>query len=67
MLACAASSFNRSAWRAMGAAISTEMRAANNANGRVASVLPHEPPPQHTSLVGLNGWGPNVNLNRDPR
>jgi hypothetical protein len=63
VLACAASSFNRSAWRGMGAVISTEMRAANNNNGMVrpGEVAPHNP------HVGLNGWGPNVNLARDPR
>ena len=53
VLACAASSFNRSAWRGMGAVISTEMRAANNNNGNVrpGEVAPHDP------HVGLNGWG----------
>ena len=59
VLACAASSFNRSAWHGVGAAISTEMRAANN-NGAVTR-------PGSTEPVGLNGWGPNINLARDPR
>ena len=43
----------------MGAAISTEMRALNNLHvGR------RDCP---ASAVGVNGWGPNVNLVRDPR
>lgn len=50
VLASAASSFNASAWRAVGSAISTEMRAANNANGMVR--------PLSSAAVGLNGWGP---------
>ena len=59
VLACAASSFNRSAWHGMGAVISTEMRAANNNGGVVR--------PGALTQVGLNGWGPNINLARDPR
>jgi hypothetical protein len=56
VLANAAASFNRSAWHGMGAVISTEMRAANNANGitRPGSMDP----------VGVNGWGPNINVSR---
>jgi hypothetical protein len=57
VLACAASTFNRSAWTAMGAVISTEMRAAHNNNGTTR--------PGSTDPVGLNGWGPNINLARD--
>lgn len=59
VLANAAASFNRSAWHGMGAVISTEMRAANNANGITR--------PGSTDPVGVNGWGPNINLLRDPR
>jgi beta-D-xylosidase 4 len=59
VLATAASTFNRSAWHAMGAVISTEMRAANNAGGITR--------PGSTDPVGLNGWGPNINIARDPR
>ncbi len=55
VLANAAASFNRSAWHAMGAVISTEMRAANNANGMTR--------PGSTDPVGVNGWGPNINVN----
>jgi hypothetical protein len=39
----------------MGAVISTEMRAANNANGMTR--------PGSTDPVGVNGWGPNINVN----
>ena len=57
VLANAAASFNRSAWHGMGAVISTEMRAANNANGMTR--------PASTDPVGVNGWGPNINLLRE--
>ena len=59
VLACAAASFNRSAWHAVGAVISTEMRAGNNARGITR--------PGSTDPVGVSGWGPNINLARDPR
>ena len=59
VLASTTSSFNTSMWHEVGSAISTEMRALNNLHvGR--SNCP-------TSMIGTNGWGPNVNLARDPR
>ena len=59
VLANLAAGFNASTWRDVGAAISTEMRAANNMHvGRTDCP---------TSAAGTNGWGPNVNLVRDPR
>jgi len=59
VLASQAASFNASAWHAVGDAISTEVRAANNLHiGRTDCAL---------SVLGANGWGPNVNLVRDPR
>lgn len=44
-------SFNRSSWWLKGDAISTEMRALNNYQGN----------------LGLSGFGPNINLVKDPR
>eukprot|EP00937_MAST-01D_sp_MAST-1D-sp2_P007480 g7480.t1 len=59
VLAALGSSFNDTLWRAVGSAIATEMRVANNLHvGRTDCP---------NSGVGLNGWGPNVNLQRDPR
>ncbi len=52
-------SFNRTLWRAKGSVIGTEMRALNNAGGRID---------YQTGLkVGLSGFGPNINVIRDPR
>jgi hypothetical protein len=57
-----AASFNRSAWQAKGEVISTESRALHNVGG-VRPFL-NGPSPY---LVGPNGYGPNINLMRDPR
>lgn len=46
------SSFNRSSWRLKGDVLATEFRAFNNAGN---------------NLVGLTGFGPNINIARDPR
>jgi beta-D-xylosidase 4 len=46
-----AASFNRSSWWAKGDVVSTEMRVQNNLNSDVA----------------LSGFGPNINLVKDPR
>ena len=54
-----ASSFNRTLWRAKGAALSTEVRALVNAGGRRGS--------DFNAQLGTNSWGPNINLVRDPR
>eukprot|EP00656_Telonema_subtile_P003873 TRINITY_DN11753_c0_g1_i1.p2 TRINITY_DN11753_c0_g1~~TRINITY_DN11753_c0_g1_i1.p2 ORF type:complete len:344 (-),score=89.66 TRINITY_DN11753_c0_g1_i1:1473-2504(-) len=59
VLASLGSGFNRSAMHAMGAAISTEMRALNNLHVGRADCP--------SSMIGVNGWGPNVNIVRDPR
>ncbi len=56
VLANAASSFNRSAWQAMGSAISTEMRAGNNARANC----------QKSDYVGLNGWGKRAVIDGTP-
>lgn len=59
VLGSLAASFNATLWRAVGDVISTEMRALNNLHvGRADCPL---------SMVGTNGWGPNVNLRRDER
>jgi len=56
-----AASFNRSMWLAKGDVISTEMRAFNNLNWyRATGDAPK-------SLIGLTGFGPNINIVRDPR
>jgi beta-D-xylosidase 4 len=54
-----AASFNRSVWRSKGEVISTELRVMNNLGGmRMGGPKDY---------VGINGWGPNVNIIRDPR
>ena len=54
-----AASFNRSVWRSKGEIISTELRVLNNIGGmRMAGP---------DDYIGLNGWGPNINIIRDPR
>lgn len=56
-----AASFNRSVWYAKGRAMSLEMRAFNNLRWyRATGDAPK-------SLIGLNGYGPNLNIARDPR
>ena len=54
-------SFNRSLWKAKGALMGDEIRAFNNLNWyRATGDAPN-------SLIGLNGYGPNMNIMRDPR
>jgi beta-D-xylosidase 4 len=53
-----AASFNRSSWFAKGDVVSTELRAFSNA----WSGDPYDP-----AAVGLTGFGPNINLVKDPR
>mmetsp|Transcript_412 Transcript_412/g.589 ORF Transcript_412/g.589 Transcript_412/m.589 type:complete len:766 (-) Transcript_412:179-2476(-) len=53
-----AASFNRSLWRAKGDVISTEMRALSNNGGYID---------RGTLPSGLSGFGPNINILRDPR
>jgi hypothetical protein len=57
-----AASFNRSAWFAKGEVVSTEMRALHSAGGVRPFVNGFNP-----YRVGLTGYGPNINLMRDPR
>lgn len=53
--------FNRTLWWAKGHAMGQEMRAFNNLNWyRATDDAPY-------SLIGLNGYGPNINIARDPR
>jgi beta-D-xylosidase 4 len=53
--------FNRSLWYKKGEAMGDEMRAFNNLNWyRATGDAPK-------SLIGLNGYGPNLNIARDPR
>jgi len=56
-------SFNRTVWRLKGDVLSTEQRAFNNLNWRRAP----RPWANGTQPVGLNGFGPNINVLRDPR
>lgn len=55
-----AATFNRSLWQQKGEVISTEMRALNNLNWYRSGGGPY-------SLIGLSGFGPNINIARDPR
>ena len=58
VLASAAASFDRPTWRAMGELLSTEQRASNNNRGLRGN--------SDRNLVGLNGWGPNINVRTGP-
>ena len=53
-----AATFNRSLWRAKATVQSTEQRALFNSGARRG---------QHATPIGLNGWGPNINVVRDMR
>lgn len=52
-------SFNRTSWRLKGSVMGTEMRAFSNINGE-RGCCPDSP-------IGLTGYGPNINIARDPR
>jgi beta-D-xylosidase 4 len=52
-------SFNRSVWEEKGRLISTEMRAFNNLH------WPRGTGPE--DFIGVTGFGPNINIARDPR
>jgi beta-glucosidase-like glycosyl hydrolase len=54
--AALASSFNRSLWRHKGETQSTEQRALFNLGAVRGS--------ENRPLIGLNGWGPNINIVR---
>merc|ERR1712166_212585 len=51
-------SFNRSSWRAKGNVLGTELRAFNNLGWNRA---------REENYIGLTGFGPNINIARDPR
>eukprot|EP01059_Diplonema_ambulator_P004195 TRINITY_DN138_c0_g2_i1.p1 TRINITY_DN138_c0_g2~~TRINITY_DN138_c0_g2_i1.p1 ORF type:complete len:752 (+),score=249.86 TRINITY_DN138_c0_g2_i1:57-2312(+) len=57
-----AASFNRTLWNLKGQALSDEMRAFNNLNG----YRDIDPNPEQYG-IGLTGFGPNINIMRDPR
>ena len=56
-----ASSFNRTSWTAKGDVVGRELRALAN----VAAARGGDP--YDKSVVGLTGFGPNINLVKDPR
>jgi hypothetical protein len=55
-----AASFNRTNWRLKGQVFGTEMRAFNNARWPRFSY-------DATDFIALTGYGPNINIARDPR
>ena len=61
ILANLAAGFNETAWEGVGTVIGSEMRVVNNFGGtRYRHPASNQP-------VGVNGWGPNLNIARDPR
>ena len=59
-------SFNRTSWQLKGAVLGTEMRALNN----LAWARPYSCDQLYgcdADMVGLSGYGPNLNIARDPR
>ena len=56
-----AASFNRSVWRRKGEVLSTEQRAMNNLHWTRFS------PNSDPFFIGVDGFGPNINMVRDPR
>mmetsp|Transcript_18741 Transcript_18741/g.36126 ORF Transcript_18741/g.36126 Transcript_18741/m.36126 type:complete len:757 (+) Transcript_18741:2-2272(+) len=56
---CVGASFNRTLWKAKGKVLGTEMRALHNTGGVIDR--------DSGLLVGLTGFGPNMNIIRDPR
>eukprot|EP00933_Yihiella_yeosuensis_P066171 TRINITY_DN7028_c0_g1_i4.p1 TRINITY_DN7028_c0_g1~~TRINITY_DN7028_c0_g1_i4.p1 ORF type:complete len:798 (-),score=154.29 TRINITY_DN7028_c0_g1_i4:175-2232(-) len=52
-----AASFNRTSWRLKGTVLGNEMRALTNIHGTRGYPAP----------IGLTGFGPNINIARDPR
>jgi len=55
-------SFNRTSWRAKGGVLGSEMRAFHNMNWQR-----NIGDQQHASLIAPTGFGPNINIARDPR
>lgn len=54
-------SFNRTSWRLKGSVFGTEMRAFTNTGGTRFA------PNSTKNPIGLTGFGPNINIARDPR
>ena len=54
-------SFNRTLWRAKGAVLGSEMRALNNLGWHRAAG------DESKAFIALTGFGPNINIARDPR
>jgi beta-glucosidase-like glycosyl hydrolase len=67
VLSVLASSFNETLWQKVGAVIGTEMRAANNAGARRGRHPARPGESNANPFIGVNGWGPNLNIARDPR
>lgn len=61
VLANLAAGFNETAWEGVGTIIGSEMRVVNNFGGT------RYREPANNQPVGVNGWGPNLNIARDPR
>eukprot|EP01065_Artemidia_motanka_P046983 TRINITY_DN7245_c0_g1_i1.p1 TRINITY_DN7245_c0_g1~~TRINITY_DN7245_c0_g1_i1.p1 ORF type:complete len:747 (+),score=212.76 TRINITY_DN7245_c0_g1_i1:53-2293(+) len=55
------SAFNRTLWRAKGTVMGTEMRAFTNAHWH------RDAGSASKALIGITGYGPNINILRDPR
>eukprot|EP01062_Namystynia_karyoxenos_P064169 TRINITY_DN5706_c0_g1_i1.p1 TRINITY_DN5706_c0_g1~~TRINITY_DN5706_c0_g1_i1.p1 ORF type:complete len:758 (+),score=216.76 TRINITY_DN5706_c0_g1_i1:105-2378(+) len=55
--------FNRTLWRAKGAVLGTELRAFSNAHWHRSGSAPHPA----LELMPVTGFGPNINIARDPR
>ena len=67
-----AASFNRSSWRAKGDVVSTDLRAFNNIGdamlgGSKSHGLGAGAATDEYGLLGLTGYGPNINVVKDPR
>jgi len=56
------SSFNRTLWRSKGGIIGNEIRAFNNLGWDRVTGTDENP-----DLIGVTGYGPNINIARDPR
>jgi beta-D-xylosidase 4 len=62
-----AASFNKTLWRLKGATMSDEFRAYNNLNWHRFSGLLMLIKLDEKIKCGLSGYGPNINILRDPR
>ena len=69
-----AASFNRSSWRAKGDVVSTDLRAFNNIGDAMVGAKKNHGlgagsgvATDEYGLLGLSGYGPNINVIKDPR